>query len=112
MRYALIKNGLVENVAEGNNPDVFKGFDDVIDVNSQSVSPGWSYDGLKFSAPPLTPEQIQKKADAEDEELTRQTKLAECDSIKEELRTVDFKKEMTSLELQALMGKLRDCLLA
>jgi len=112
MKYALVKNNIVENVAEAKDSKIFKGFDYVINVSDKSVSIGWSYDGRDFFPPPLTPEQAQKKAESEAEEIAMQTKRAECDSIKDELRSVDFKKEMTNLELQALMEKLRDCLLA
>jgi len=86
MKYALVKNNIVENVAEAKDSKIFKGFDYVINVSDKSVSIGWSYDGRDFFPPPLTPEQAQKKAESEAEEIAMQTKRAECDSIKDELR--------------------------
>ncbi|MEE9647906.1 hypothetical protein [Enterobacter soli] len=51
MNYALVKNGIVENIViwdgEGDLFDEFK----AVNIDGQSVGIGWAYDGSAFTAP-------------------------------------------------------------
>lgn len=54
--YAQILKGIVQNVIVLNDPSLVplfqQGFDFLVDVTQNPVSPGWSYDGKNFSPPP------------------------------------------------------------
>ena len=71
--YALIKNGVVENIVvwDGNG-DLFSDYL-VIKLNDDTVAaPGWSYDGKSFIAPPepeKSHEELVTEADAEKQSL-------------------------------------------
>lgn len=56
MRYAMIRNGLVENIVEWDGVSDWSPGDDytVIDCPPQ-VGPGWSHDDDGFYAPPEPP---------------------------------------------------------
>lgn len=54
-RIAIIKNGVVENVAvwDGKSPWTPQAFDKLVDVTSLShIGVGWSHDGNQFTTPP------------------------------------------------------------
>lgn len=51
MRYALIKNGVVENVVEwSGSGDQFEGYT-CVNIDGFIVGPGWFYSGGEFSSP-------------------------------------------------------------
>jgi hypothetical protein len=67
MKWALIKAGLVRNVAIGDSEfaaAVAGLFDAVVDVTGQVVGPGWTYDGSTFTAP------VEALADAKARRVT------------------------------------------
>lgn len=70
--YALIKNGVVENVV------IFDGEDDIFDdytvvkLDGLTAGIGWTYDGEQFTAPPEpepTPEELIAQAEARKQSL-------------------------------------------
>jgi hypothetical protein len=51
--YALIKNGIVENIVEWDGTgDIFSEYT-TIEIDALEVGVGWTYDGEVFSAPPV-----------------------------------------------------------
>lgn len=57
MRYALIRNGVVENAVISDSADMFEAMGFVV-VASETASPLDVWDGTTFSRPPPTPEQV------------------------------------------------------
>lgn len=56
MNYALVKDGIVENVVIWNgNGDLFDGFE-TVNIDGQSAGIGWAYDGSIFTAPAESPQ--------------------------------------------------------
>lgn len=52
MKYALIRNGVVENVVEWNGEgNLFSGYT-CVNVDGVSCGPGWLYSDGAFTAPP------------------------------------------------------------
>lgn len=52
MRYALIRNGFVENVVEWDGAgDLFSDYE-CVNVDDVICGPGWTYSGGEFVAPP------------------------------------------------------------
>lgn len=71
--YALIKNGVVENIVvwDGNG-DLFSDYQVVELSDDTMAAPGWSYDGKSFIAPPepeKSHEELVTEADAEKQSL-------------------------------------------
>ena len=52
MRYALIKNGVVENVVEWDGDDDLFSDYEYLNVENVVCGPGWRYSDGEFTAPP------------------------------------------------------------
>lgn len=104
MIYALVKNGLVENVIVA-KPEFAKGleknFDHVLDVSEEPnrPGPGWTYDGEKFSAP--------VEPGPTPEELARAQKISELKALAQDQTKIPIQ----GPELQALLKKLIEAVL-
>jgi len=63
MRSAIIENGVVVNIINGELPGSVE--------CDQEVSKGWAYDGSTFTAPPAHPASVPTKDDVEEERRRR-----------------------------------------
>lgn len=70
--YALIKDGLVVNtVVWDGEGDIFEGYE-TVKINGLGVGIGWTYDGKKFTAPPVpepTHEELVQQAEIQKQAL-------------------------------------------
>ena len=63
MKFAIIKNNIVENIIKADQKFILDFYPDAINVDQISCGIGWSYDGKTFTEPIV--EEIEKSVDAE-----------------------------------------------
>ena len=61
-RIAIIKNGIVSNIIEGNESFVNSISDTTVIITDEEITSGYSYDGTNFSAPVKTTEELEAEA--------------------------------------------------
>lgn len=99
MNYALVKDGIVENVViwDGED-DLFDGFE-TVSIDGLEVGIGWTYDGKVFTAP-VEPPQPEPTYD----ELVQQAELQKQILISQANEYIDSKQWPSKLAL----GRLSD----
>ena len=61
-RIAIIKNGIVSNIVEGNQSFADSISDTTVMITDEEIVSGYSYDGTNFSAPTKTAEELESEA--------------------------------------------------